>query len=85
VVEIPPPHSENTLQKFNTMWEYKKEVVTFENPTDAEPVETMNSFGKDGWEIFSIQKNVKEESEVYWKSKVILEYTMYMKRLVESI
>ena len=67
------------------MWEYKKEVVTFENPTDAEPVETMNSFGKDGWEIFSIQKTVKEEIQVYYKSTVILEYTMYMKRLVESI
>ncbi len=67
------------------MWEYKKEVVTFENPTDAEPVKTMNSFGKDGWEIFSIQKDVKEVWLVYGETNVITEYIMYMKRLVESI
>jgi hypothetical protein len=43
----------------------------------------MNKFGQDGWEIFSIKEKVVEEWKTYGEQHKTVEYTMYMKKLVE--
>ncbi len=65
------------------MWEYKKRIISIEDPSDYEIVSEMNKLGQDRWEIFSMTEKVIESWERFGESHKIVEYEMYMKRLTD--
>jgi hypothetical protein len=68
----------------NNMWQYQIETIGIKNPTNESLSSSMNLFGEEGWEIFSLTQRIVEQWNNYGVETKIIEFTLYMKRKVES-
>ena len=60
------------------MWEYREEYVK-----DQDLIEACNFYGKQGWEVFQIEKDYIEKQH-YGDQWTEIEYTLYMKKKLEK-
>ncbi|MDA3906428.1 MAG: hypothetical protein PF484_10160 [Bacteroidales bacterium] len=66
------------------MWEYEIIIRHFEDPNDYELTKEMDKFGAERWEIFSIKERVVENWNTYGEPHNIVEYKLYMKRIIQE-
>jgi len=61
------------------MWKYREEYIKKEDL-----METLNFYGKEGWNAFQLEKNIIQK-ESYGEKWIEIYYNVYLKKRLDNV